>query len=328
MNLKTYIKLGMKLVKIHRVLAFKQSLFLKEYIDQTTNLRASAKSDFEKSLFKLMINANFGKFIERTRDYLQIKLCIKDKSCDKYISNPRFSNMQIISEDLVAVFLKQPTVYLNKAFPIGFTILERSKQFMYEQFYNVIRPKLPQCQVEVLFSDTDSFGLSIKRPLEQNQTTLQQLNSIFDFSNYPKTSPLYSTKNASKLGFFKNELCGGKMREFVGLRSKCYAFLFSEYANSKTSLRNKCKGVTKGYKKTLNFQDFKKCIKTVAKKIIQQYHIRAHTHVVKTLTVEKICFSSFDDKRYLMKCGIHSLAYGSKLIKEAEESDRCVFCNI
>ena len=55
MNLKTFLALGMKLKKIHRVLAFTQSLFLKQYIDHTTLLRTQAGSDFEKSLWKLMV---------------------------------------------------------------------------------------------------------------------------------------------------------------------------------------------------------------------------------------------------------------------------------
>lgn len=327
MNLKTYLELGMKMGKIHRVLAFTQSLFLKRYVDHTTKLRTNAKSEFEKSLFKLMINSNFGKFIERTRDYLNVKLCKNEDICIKTIGSPRFSNMKIISEDLVAIFLKQSTVSLNKAFPIGFTILERSKEFMYRQFYNVIRPKLSNSDVQVLFSDTDSFGLVVKSESCEEIDVLHKLRDIFDFSNYPTTSEKYSKQHASKLGFWKDELQGNRMKEFVGLRSKTYAYLLEEQGE-KTTLRSKCKGVTKGYKKTLDFQEFKKCVETFAKTTIKQYHIRASNHTVKTLKVHKTCFSSFDDKRYLMPCGIHSVPYGSKFIKKVELSKKCFVCSL
>lgn len=326
MNLKTYLQLGMKLCKIHRVLAFTQSLFLKEYIDRTTELRRKAGSEFEKALFKLMINSNFGKFIERTRGYLNVRLCITEQSAAKSLSSPRFSNIKIISENLVAVFLKQKTVHLNKAFPIGFTILERSKEFMYKQFYEVIRPKLDGVDVQVLFSDTDSFGLVLKSPTQKKPVNvLQRLRKIFDFSNYPTTSPQFSKKHASKLGYWKDELQGGNMCEFVGLRSKTYAFLLNDKGES--TLKSKCKGVTKGYRKTINFQQFKQCIETFAKTVLQQYHIRANNHIVRTLKISKTCFSSFDDKRYLMPCGIHSVPYGSKFICNAELNKRCVFCS-
>ena len=47
----------------------------------------------------------------------------------------------------------------------------------------------------------------------------------YDFSEYPLDRPLYDTLNRKALGFIKDELNSVPMREFVGLRPKCYAFL-------------------------------------------------------------------------------------------------------
>ena len=59
-NLRSYLSLRMKLTKIHRILKFKQSDWLKKYIDFNTRKENTANS-FVKDFFKLMNNSFLAK---------------------------------------------------------------------------------------------------------------------------------------------------------------------------------------------------------------------------------------------------------------------------
>ena len=54
--LKFYVKMGVKVTKIHRVIKFKQDYICSDYIQNNTNKRATAKTEAEKEVRKLMNN--------------------------------------------------------------------------------------------------------------------------------------------------------------------------------------------------------------------------------------------------------------------------------
>ncbi|KAL0850902.1 hypothetical protein ABMA28_006811 [Loxostege sticticalis] len=73
-HLKTCINNGLILDKIHRVLTFRQSSFLGEYINLNTELRKKAVTPFQQDLFKLLNNSVFGKTLEDSEKRTDVRL--------------------------------------------------------------------------------------------------------------------------------------------------------------------------------------------------------------------------------------------------------------
>ena len=58
-DLNLYIKLGMKITRVHRILEFNEKPWMESYIQLNTEMRKNAKSAFEKDFYKLMNNSVF-----------------------------------------------------------------------------------------------------------------------------------------------------------------------------------------------------------------------------------------------------------------------------
>ena len=94
---------GLKLKKVHQVIEFQQSKWMKAYIMLNTRLRKDKKNEFEEDFFKLMNNSVFRKTMENIRTHKDMKLVISDKKYLKYVMKPNFKDGHPFSEHLFAV---------------------------------------------------------------------------------------------------------------------------------------------------------------------------------------------------------------------------------
>ena len=125
-NLQLYL-LQLKLTKIHKILKFKQSDWMKISIDFNTEERRNAVNSFEKYFFKLMINSVFGKTMENLRKRISVKRVVNEKDYLKHTSKPTFISTKIFDKNYATIYEIKPVLTLNKSIYVGFTALELSK---------------------------------------------------------------------------------------------------------------------------------------------------------------------------------------------------------
>ena len=94
----------MKLVKIHRVLSFKQSNWLKKYSDFNTKKRQEGPDEFSKGLYKLLNNCIYGKSIENIRKRMNVKLINDKKVYQRCVNKPSFISQKIFDKNFVDVY--------------------------------------------------------------------------------------------------------------------------------------------------------------------------------------------------------------------------------
>ena len=127
--------------------------------------------------------------------------------------------------------------------------------------------------------DTDFLVMEIKS--KEFYDDAKSMSNEFDTSHYPKDN-VYGIQLVNKkvLGKFKVELNGQIMEEFIGLRSKLYAYKIFE--NEKEA--KNAKGVKKNFiQKEICFEDFSNCLLTKEPIYKKRNVFRTQNHHIYTL---------------------------------------------
>ena len=274
-NLQYYLSLGIKLIKIHRILKFKQSNCLKEYVELNAKKRQESTDEFKKNFFKLLLNCVYGKSMENIRKRINVKLINDSKEYLRCVSKPSFISQKIFDKNFIAVHKIKTALILNKPIYVGFCILELIKLLMYKFHYDYVLNTF--ITAKSLFTDTDSLVDEIKDRNVYEQCFKDK--ESFDFSGYSKDSVYYNSSNKKVLGKMKDEFNGIKTNEFVGLKSKMYSL---------NSVDNKEGNKAKGINKKLKHKDY---IDVLFKKNVVRHNmkrIQSKLHEVGTYDIYKL----------------------------------------
>ena len=303
--LKTYVKHGIKISKIHRGISFHESPWMKPYIDFNTKLRMQSKNKFESDFFKLMNNCVFGKTIENIRNRIDIKLVTSQKQAEKYICKPNYTGRTTFSDNLVAIHMGKTSIYMNKPIYLGMCILGISKTLMYDFYYGFLK-KMYGNKVKLLFTDTDSLMILVETEDFYKDIT-PYVHEWFDTSNFSPDHPsnIPTGVNKKVIGMFKDEVVGKIITEFVGLRAKNYSYVCEgeEY--------KKCKGIKMSVtKKDIHHEDYVNCLFRDIQLRRKMNVFCCHKHEMYSEELNKIALSANDDKRIILEDRIHTRPHG------------------
>ena len=299
---------GLRLDRIHRVIEFDQSPWLKTYIDFNTQLGTAATSDFEKDFFKLMNNSVFGKTMENIRKHRNIKLVITEEKYLHTLMKPNFKSGVLFGENLMDCEMGKIKVVINKPVYLGQAILDLSKIVMYEFHYDYMVPKYSLEKLKLCYLDTDSLVYDIKTE-DFYEDIANDVEARFETSGYSKTDfrPLPIGLNKKVIGLMKDELGSKIMTEFVTLGPKLYSYKVPDGSDKKFKGIKKCV-----VKKTLTFEDYKTCLFNNSTEYRSQLMFRSAKHEVHTIQVNRVILNRDDDKRISRKDRISTFVRGHK----------------
>ena len=182
---------------------------------------------------------------------------------------------------------------------------------MYEFLYDYVKP-MYQDKPKLCYMDTDSLIIHIKTEYFYEDIA-NDVEKWFDTSSYDDDvdRPLPKCMNKKNIDFFKDELGGKIMKEFVGLRAKTYAYLMDNDSEKKQTKVTK-KFVIKGI---LKFNDYEDCLFNNKVILKSQQRLKSDYHDVYTERVNKIVLSSNDDKRLQTFDKVTTYPYGTNAFK-------------
>lgn len=329
--LQLYVKLGILITRIHKLMFFNQERWANTYVEKMCKLRSLTRSRFQNNLLKSSVNHCYGKLLERKQDRCNVRVVTSAKQLEFYSRNPLLHDVIPIHKDLVLFIVKKRSYTLSTPIAVGSAILWHSKTHMAKWWYFVLTPSLKNLYLG--YSDTDSAYFICETDDLLND--LQTNKEWFDNHTYSKDDPLFSeflcNENMSKHGCFKNEYPNAIITNVCALKSKNYSvrfirrvfdpkqneYIFIDGDTHGQLVTKKVKGVPiSAVSKQTTWNDFVNSLYLPVQTYVIFKCIRSRHQDLVTMICKKRCLNGMETKRYLLDA-INTLPYGSSEICKA-----------
>jgi hypothetical protein len=307
-TLQLYLKLGMKIRRIHRIISFDQSPWAAPYIRFNTIKRQQATNTFESSLYKYFCNSLFGQLLRNEFKNTDYKLVHSPEYFRQLAAKTTFHSCQRINPNLVGVQMNRDEVLCRRPIYAGVTVLDISKEHFYKFHYNFMQRLYPTNHLEYIAGDTDSFIYLCREELHDQSDIYERMKKnshYFDLSNFSNANGMKCDINKRRAGFMKDMYAPMVPEIFIGIRSKVYAVQLNDGKTDK-----KVKGLKRSIIATLTMSEFENCVTRHKTTRHTFYNIGSQRHKVMTRKYVKVGLNPVDDKRYLLDDTISTLAYG------------------
>lgn len=296
--LKWYVDHGMIIKKIHFMIEFDESDYLKDYVQLNISIRNTRSDELGKMVYKLMGNSIYGKTFESPFNRCTYEVVRNREKLSGMLEEGGIAAIIPIDKDNCIVKLDAEKVILNKPTYIGACVTEYAKLHMYELFYDKLMRVFPE--MKLVYTDTDSFIVMVEH--EEGM----EPKRLFEFidSKCPGLFGKIGGQVKSETG--EDDL----IDEVIALRSKLYA-----YKTTKGKIGKRAKGTTAAAQETqLDWETYKQALFEL--KSVETHNMQFVRKGFKISTVEMVkqSISVNDGKRYICEDGVHTLAWGNPKI--------------
>ena len=313
-----------KLIKVHKIITYRQAPWIKNYIERFTEIRQNATNESEKDLAKLFTTSLFGKQMENKKGRCNVNLIDTDieENIDKilkkmndpyyrghkYIQTPISTHVDsdncehFIQKGTIAIMMNKKRAYLDTMMQTGQAILDLSKLEIYKYWYKYVKVKYPTAKL--MYQDTDS--LIYEAPTDNFFADMKRDNGKIDGWKFDMSDCKgeYKDTTYKKVPLtMKSETGSDPIYEFIALGPKSYSVVTLE---DRTNWKAKVKGDPMKH----HHEEYRLSLFTSMYQNSTFRALRSYNHQMFTVMVEKRGLCPMTDKRHYIRDSYETLAHG------------------